>query len=247
MDQDRYTIPSATGVDVELAIAGAGSRSYAFLIDWHIRILLTIAWFVCAAVITGGVHLFTAPPGRSSIGFMLGAVMPAAIIYFLYHPVLEVLMHGRTPGKRTAGVHIVTRGGGTPSAGALLVRNLFRLIDSAPAFYMLGLFTCLFTAQRVRIGDMAAGTLLVFDHGASVGSLAQLGALSSTSKLDPATLDVIAELLSRWSDLTAQPRAALARALLQRVDAGQDVAQLAALSSQELRERLQRLLRGREN
>src|ERR1700722_16864228 len=246
MDQGRYTIRSATGVDVELAIAGAGSRSYAFLIDWHIRVLLALAWFACAAVIARGVHPFTAP-GRPSIGYMLGAVMPAIIIYFLYHPVLEVLMHGRTPGKRTAGVRIVTRGGGTPGAGALLIRNLFRLIDSAPAFYMFGLLTCLFPPQRVRIGDLAAGTLLVIDRGASVSSLAQLRALSSASKLDPATLDVIAELLSRWTELTAQRRSALARTLLQRVDAGQDVTQLAALSSQELRERLERRLRGGQN
>ena len=120
MDQGRYTIRSATGVDVELAIAGAGSRSYAFLIDWHIRVLLALAWFACAAVIARGVHPFTAP-GRPSIGYMLGAVMPAIIIYFLYHPALEVLMQGRTPGNQpgfaTTSQNTTTchRNAGTPS------------------------------------------------------------------------------------------------------------------------------------
>ena len=48
-------------------------------------------------------------------------------------------MRGRTPGKRMAGVRIVARDGGAPSVGALLVRNVFRLIDSLPLLYGVGL------------------------------------------------------------------------------------------------------------
>jgi len=43
MDRDEFTIASATGVEVTLDVAGAGSRSYAFVLDWHFRVILAFA------------------------------------------------------------------------------------------------------------------------------------------------------------------------------------------------------------
>src|SRR2546430_15910805 len=63
-----------------------------------------------------------------------------------------------------AGVRIVARDGGAPSAGALLTRNVFRLVDSLPLCYGVGLITVVLTRDNLRIGDMAAGTLLVFEQ-----------------------------------------------------------------------------------
>ena len=156
---------------MSLSIAGPGSRSYAFLIDWHFRLVLAGAWFVCAALITTGRVFAAAGSGRSPTVYVITAVLPGLFIYFLYHPIVEVLMQGRTPGKRIAGVRVVTRLGGTPGLGALLIRNVFRLIDAMPAMYVVGLITTLVTDQRVRIGDLAAGTILVHDSGDAVKSL----------------------------------------------------------------------------
>ena len=58
--------------------------------------------------------------------------LPTSLIYLLYHPLVELAMRGRTPGKRMAGVRIVNRQGGTPSSLAILIRNGFRLIDCLP-------------------------------------------------------------------------------------------------------------------
>jgi uncharacterized RDD family membrane protein YckC len=170
VSDERLIVPSSTGVDVALPLAGPGSRSYAFVVDWHIRLLLAIAWYVCGALLAIGT---LAPAARSKLPavFSLGVVLPAIAIYLLYHPVLEVAMRGRTPGKRIAGVKLVTRSGGTPSTGALLIRNVFRLIDSMPAFYVVGLVTCFVTADRVRIGDLAAGTVLVNDQQEAADAL----------------------------------------------------------------------------
>ena len=96
---------------------------------------------------------------------LYAGLLPAAAIYFLYHPLLEILMQGRTPGKRMAGIRIVTERALTPDAGALIIRNVFRLVDSLPAFYLFGLVVAMFTARQVRIGDLAAGTLLIYDTG----------------------------------------------------------------------------------
>src|SRR3984957_16142062 len=97
-------------------------------------------------------------------------------------------MQGRTPGKRMAGVRVLSRDGGPPSTVALLLRNLFRLIDSLPATYLLGLMTCFLTANRVRIGDMAAGTLLVLDNAAAEQSLLRMERLAAGARLSAATL-----------------------------------------------------------
>ena len=137
-----------------MALAGPGSRSYAFLIDWHIRVLAALLWIFVA--------ILARPPSWSlSSPAIRIAILPALAIYFLYHPVVELLMRGQTPGKRRAGVRVVARGGGEPGFGAILIRNALRLIDALPLFYAVGLICTVVTDERVRIGDMAAGTRLV--------------------------------------------------------------------------------------
>jgi uncharacterized RDD family membrane protein YckC len=214
MDRDSLYISSATGVDVTLPVAGAGSRSYAFLVDWHIRALFALAWFfLLTAILVGS-------PGRlrgASNGTTLLITLPAALIYLLYHPVLEIAMRGRTPGKRLAGVRVVTREGGTPSVGALLMRNVFRLLDSLPAFYMVGLTSTLVTRDAVRIGDMAAGTLLVQDGADSVAALDTLANVARDTVHDPELIDLAHDLLRRWDQLEPDRAEALARALLTRL------------------------------
>ena len=84
-------------------------------------------------------------------------VLPSLALYFLYHPILEVLMKGRTPGKRIAGVRLVKRDGGVPGVGALLIRNVFRLIDSLPFAYCIGLATTI--RQQHRTYPARAPTL----------------------------------------------------------------------------------------
>src|SRR6185437_14966824 len=125
---EQLRIAGLTGVDVGLEIAGPGSRSYAFIIDWQIRVLVALAWFAIV------LFLVRIEAVRVRLGYVGGLL--ALALYLLYHPVLEVLMQGRTPGMRRAGVRLVTRSGGTPGIGALLIRNAFRLLDMLPALYL---------------------------------------------------------------------------------------------------------------
>ncbi len=56
MSTDSLIVTTPTGVDVELAIAGPGSRAYAFIIDWHVRLLAGLTWFLAATyMLTGAV------------------------------------------------------------------------------------------------------------------------------------------------------------------------------------------------
>jgi uncharacterized RDD family membrane protein YckC len=236
----ELAIDSVTGVDVSLPIAGAGGRSYAFVIDWHIRLLVAFAWWLVASfAMTGGFGVAGDSDSTSGLYFLI-AVLPALAIYFLYHPVLEIAMHGRTPGKRMAGVRIVTREGATPGVGAILIRNVFRLVDSLPMFYCLGLAVVLISAQHVRIGDLAAGTLLVYDRERKQGTSAEAFVVAGTG-VDPRVLELVDELLGRWSELDPESRTRLASKLLRRLDPSAADVEDATV----MRERLQALVSAR--
>ena len=97
----ELSVESVTGIDVQLAVAGAGARSYAFVIDWLIRLVLALTWYVVGAILYNGRLALNAPLNNSSRWFGL-VVLPAIGIYFLYHPLVELVMRGRTPGKRHA-------------------------------------------------------------------------------------------------------------------------------------------------
>jgi uncharacterized RDD family membrane protein YckC len=221
-----------TGVDLTLKIAGPGTRSYAFVIDWHIRALVAAAWLLIAYYVFD-----IALTVKSAAGYL--SLLPAAIIYFLYHPILEVALRGSTPGKRMAGVRIVSRDGSPPGTSGLLIRNIFRLIDSLPAAYVLGLIACFVTANRVRVGDMAAGTLLVLDNAAAEKSLLRIEALATRSQLSLDALELVDEVLERWDSLESANRRQIARSLLRRLDPTADVDALEGLADASLRAMLQ--------
>lgn len=239
------TLQSVTGVDVELRIAGAGSRSYAFVIDWHIRLILALAWaFTALFLYAGTLNLFDDSAPRGGGMSQMAIWIPAAIIYFLYHPILEIAMRGSTPGKRMAGVRIVSRTGDIPGVGALLLRNVFRLVDSLPFVYLLGLGVVIFTEQHVRIGDLAAGTLLVHDDAGAVKSFDALRNDTPANGLSPQSADLVHELLDRWWTLDDTMRANIARSLILRIDPAASGDALLLQTSPQLRSHLQALLKG---
>ena len=200
-------VDSVTGVDVALPVAGPGARSFAFLIDWAIRTALSVAWYVVAALLYNRGWNLIAPLTPDANWFVF-VIAPPAAIYFLYHPVWEVATRGLTPGKRMARLQIVSRTGGAPGVGPLLTRNVFRLVDSFPVAYALGLLTTMFTRNNVRIGDLAAGTLLVYARNDA--TLARIDG----REIDARAAEVLSELLQRWSTLDSAARRKLAASLL---------------------------------
>jgi uncharacterized RDD family membrane protein YckC len=228
-------VDSVTGVDVSMAVAGTGARALAFLIDLIIRAVLVTAWYVVATLVYNGRWSLQAPIDPEGVWYLYVA-LPATGIYALYHLVLEIAMRGRTPGKRMVGVRLVTRNGAVPSAA------VFRLVDSFPVGYGVGLITSLVTREHVRVGDLAAGTLLVYENRHALDA-ERITAKAGTGRMDLAMVEVVSELLSRWNLLDIQVRERLARTLLARVgDAGAGE----PATDAELREKLVRLLASKE-
>jgi uncharacterized RDD family membrane protein YckC len=235
MSSPSLVIDSVTGVEVALPVAGPGARSFAFLIDWHIRLILAIAWYVLAALLYHRSWTL-APPLSPDVPWFGYVLVPPAVIYFLYHPVLETAMGGRTPGKRMAGVEIVASDGGAPGIGPLLTRNAFRMLDSLPLFYPVGLVATMLTRNHVRIGDLAAGTLLVYAR--SEANLPAYPAQPPGSTLDAVSTEIVAELLQRWPTLDTEARHRIARTLLPTPEGA------AVDDDSMLRARLERLVSG---
>lgn len=242
MSEEELTVRGLTGIDMRVQIAGPGTRSYAFVTDWLLRTLLALGWLLAGVLL----RLLPAVSSAPALGheLLIWAVIFALLTYFLYHPVLEVVMRGRTPGLRKAGARIISVEGSTPGAGALLIRNLFRLIDCLPGFYLVGLVCCMLTDRRVRLGDMVAGTLIVLDEAGAAASLARLSAQMQRTSLPLDALQLIHDLLERWRSLEEGRRIGLARQLLTRLDPGFDADRGEVLSSNALRGRLEALLAG---
>lgn len=230
---EHLHVASITGVDMDLRIVGLGGRSYAFILDWHIRIAAAIAWYGASGLLLYGDLL----PSQDDLGwpFFLVVGLPAVLVYVLYHPVLEIAMRGRTPGKRIAGVCIVSVDGQAPGAGALLIRNLLRLLDSLPSFYAVGLVAVLTTRRSVRVGDLAAGTLLVYEDAELESTAFETAAASADGRLGIEQTALARELLQRWRQLTPAVRRQLAARLLN-VSAG-------IASEDDLKQRLEASIR----
>lgn len=229
-------IDSNTGIDVSLPVAGPGVRSYAFLVDWLVRVILALAWYVAGATFYNGAMALSPPSMNDPVWF--GAIaLPAGAIYLLYHPVVEVALRGSTPGKRMAGVRVVSRSGGAASVGALLVRNVFRLIDALPAFYGVGLAVVLLSRDNLRWGDMAAGTVLVYQRSQALLPVEAFRRRSGA--LEAQSAELVLELLERWGTLEPQARVTLARQLL--VRHGADAATVAQAGERDLHSQLERL------
>jgi uncharacterized membrane protein SpoIIM required for sporulation/uncharacterized RDD family membrane protein YckC len=163
--------PSATGVPAQLVLAGPGARSIAFVLDFLIRGCLALGWLLLSAWLILGNLDFVIPEDHETLWY-LGGVIPAMAIYFLYHVVLEPLMDGRTPGKRMTGLRVLTSDGIVPSTAALVTRNVFRIVDSLPALYVVGLLFIMFGRRHARTGDLAAGTVVAVERAPFLEQLA---------------------------------------------------------------------------
>jgi uncharacterized RDD family membrane protein YckC len=151
---DGATAVTPEGLSIDLPIAGLGSRSIATFIDHLIQFMLLLA--------VGGIVSATSSGEFSSASVAIIAAW-LFILMFFYPILFEVLWSGRTPGKRFNGLRVVTVTGAPIGFRESAIRNLARIIDYLPSFYVLGLLTVGTSGYHQRIGDFAAGTVVIFE------------------------------------------------------------------------------------
>jgi uncharacterized RDD family membrane protein YckC len=143
----RTRIETPEGIDLILRPAGLVPRALAFGIDLVIRLLAIGALLLLFSIF-------------DDFGAGLAAIA-IFIINWWYMVLFEVLNQGRTPGKRFIGLR-VTHDDGTPVGWASsLTRNLLRFVDMLPFGYGIGAISCLSHGEFKRLGDLAAGTLVI--------------------------------------------------------------------------------------
>ncbi len=148
--EDRITVVTPEGVEMELALGGLGSRFLSAFVDLLIEAALVGA---LAAALFGLLSTAVA-----AAGLALGVFA----VLFGYHVLWEVLGSGRTPGKRVAGLRVVRDGGGPVRFRESAVRNIIRVVDLLPPVtYAVGALAIMLTSRNQRLGDLAAGTLVV--------------------------------------------------------------------------------------
>jgi len=144
------------GVSVNLAPAGIAVRSNAYLIDFLIRSgVMTV--FVIAFSFMGDV----------GTGLILLLYFTLSWGYYIYFEA----KNGQTPGKKKFNLRIVQDNGLPPKLSHIVLRNLLRSADAFPFVYCLGLVVMVSGKESKRIGDWAAGTLVVYDEDPQINAL----------------------------------------------------------------------------
>lgn len=158
--EDRVAIGTPEGVEVVLVLAGLGSRFIAQLLDWLIKGAVLIALLVVLAVVSSN--------GPAATALAIVMIITFFCALFVYDIVFEVWGGGRTPGKRATGLRVVLAGGAPVTLTASAIRNLMRLIDLLPTVYLVGMISILATRSNQRLGDLAAGTIVVRERRGSL-------------------------------------------------------------------------------
>jgi uncharacterized RDD family membrane protein YckC len=146
------TAETPEGIALELRPAGYVARANAYLLDLLARSAILYAGALVLAMLRG-------------VGFAL-ILIAVLVINWLYPIIFEMLPGAATPGKRALGLMVVMDNGLPITPAAALVRNLLRAADFMPFMYGFGVATMLLRKDAKRLGDLAAGTVVVYKPGA---------------------------------------------------------------------------------
>lgn len=144
----RYQVEAPEGIDLVLRPAGPLPRALAYAIDLGIRGAIMLLLFIALALL-------------GQFGMGLGLIL-MFLLNWWYMVLFEVLNQGRSPGKQVMGLRVVHDDGTPIGWSASLVRNLLRFVDLLPFAYALGVLSCLAHPTFKRLGDIAAGSLVVY-------------------------------------------------------------------------------------
>jgi uncharacterized RDD family membrane protein YckC len=214
--EDRVTISTPEGLELEVQLAGLGSRFIAGMTDLIIQLALVVVLLILTGVLSGGDRLD-----------LLAAVIGVFLAWIIYPIAFEVLARGRTPGKRFTHLRVVREGGSAVDLPASAIRNFMRLIDGPTLLYLPTVISIIATRRNQRPGDLAGGTLVVRDEPLvsvreSQAPSAQL--MSSwegwdVSAVSDADIATVRQFLGRRETLDAAARRELARRLAEGLSA----------------------------
>ncbi len=217
------SVDVATGESVAFTyeLAGLGSRFVAVGIDLALQVGVLLLILGGLAVLGSLAPPSVAPPQLGKLGRAVEiAFVSIALfsIFFGYFIAFEIAWAGRTPGKRLLGLRVVRDGGFPLDATSAVVRNVVRILEVALGFYIVSAIATLVSPRNQRLGDMAAGTVVVRDgryersaaSGLAVARRASESDDDVVAALAPAERDLIRRYALRRATLSADARASVA-------------------------------------
>ena len=141
-------VETPESIDLQAEVAGVVPRMLAFALDLLIRFIIFLIVLIAVSL-----------AGRAGEGLFLVVLF---LLEWFYPVVFEVYRGGQTPGKKVFGLVVVNEDLTPVGLGASVIRNLLRSVDFMPFLYGTGLVSLLLTRRFQRLGDLAAGTLVVY-------------------------------------------------------------------------------------
>jgi uncharacterized RDD family membrane protein YckC len=245
---DQLNIATPEQVELQFSVAGIGSRFVAVLLD-HLIIggflILEMFLFAFIGSLASGIAGVSNQAGK---WFLAALIFLNFCILWGYFALFECFWHGQTPGKRVMKLRVIKDSGRQITFFESLSRNLVRFIDYLPSLYLVGVIAMLCNKRHQRLGDLAAGTLVIHERTgeqpllvSGSGSFfapspspyetmpwAPIGPSSpadSVAKLSPDDLAVIDAFFSRVLDLSLETRAQVAQRIAAQMAARMGIAQ----------------------
>ena len=218
---DKLSIDTPEQVALDFSLASIGSRFLALAVDSLIQGGVFAVIFLLAALAT-----FISGRSIDTVGDWAMAIVILA--WFLinqgYFALFEAIWNGQTPGKRVVGLRVISVTGRPISVFEAILRNVVRIADQMPGIYAIGMISVFVTERNQRLGDLAAGTVVVHERPVEPEDRAEIhdeteAAVTShgAAKLTGEEISVLELFLRRRSQLGNYERLRVARQLAARL------------------------------
>lgn len=204
----RFSIDTPEQVSLDFDLAGMGSRFMAVLVDHLIQGLIILA----AALLF--IILGLAVSTTWAIALL---VLLTFAVQWGYFTIFETVRNGQTPGKKLVKIRVIKSSGRAVTVFEAMTRNFIRAIDYLPTFYLVGMISMFADSKNRRLGDFAAGTLVVHERDERTIALTLASSTSVVATPDSAggydvrnlganDLELIETFLTRRFDIEAYAR-----------------------------------------
>ena len=224
---DKLTIETPEQTSLEFPLAGIGSRFLAIALD---TLLQMASFLILILIATAALWAdFTGIMGKQWVVATL--IFIAFLVQFGYYAFFETLWNGQTPGKRWTHLRVIKDDGRSISPYDAILRNLLRIVDALPTLYATGVITMLISQENKRVGDYAAGTVVIHEKPLlEANSIWKTGAspapslaIHPSAQLTVNELELVETFLERRLNLDVETRRSMARQIAERLGQRLDV------------------------
>jgi len=247
--------------ELEFHIAGIGSRFLAYFTDKLVQVgmiltlLLVLGIFILVSGELGtGSNLTSELKGHFSQWMLALLAIGYGFVTIGYFMLFEYFWSGSTPGKRWQNIRVIRRDGRPLSFLDASVRNILRFVDMVADFYPIGLIVMFLDPMNRRLGDMAAGTLVVLDRDLVAPAIPQADLKldqgdaelrNAVARMTPETHELVARFLARRKGMEDKARWDLGIEICERILQGPFRPNQDCADPEEMLEKMEALFRER--